>query len=232
MFFKLGEGAGLPAGKTVLELSLRKLCVPSADNANTGASPTGCAVTHAAHTEDGPVLSRDIFLRVRGPEKICIIGKNGAGKTTLLKHIAEELLARKDLRAVYMPQNYDDLLEMDLTPVEYLAPSGDKEEVTRIRTYLGSMKYTTDEMSHPIRDLSGGQKAKILLLKMSVSAADVLILDEPTRNFSPLSGPVIRQMLHGFPGAILSVSHDRKYIEEVCDKVYRLTENGLDVVES
>ncbi|MBQ6734517.1 MAG: ABC-F family ATP-binding cassette domain-containing protein [Lachnospiraceae bacterium] len=203
MFFKLGEGAGLPAGKTVLELSLQKL----------------------PH-----VSARDIFLRVRGPEKICIIGKNGAGKTTLLKHIAAELLARKDLHAVYMPQNYDDLLEMDLTPVAYLAPSGDKEEMTRIRTYLGAMKYTADEMSHPIRDLSGGQKAKILLLKMSVSAADVLILDEPTRNFSPLSGPVIRRLLHGFPGAILSVSHDRKYIEEVCDKVYRLTENGLEEV--
>ena len=227
MFFKLGEGAGLPAGKTVLELTLQRLCAHSADNANTDTPPTGCAVTHAAHTEDGPVLSRDIFLRVRGPEKICIIGKNGAGKTTLLKHIAGELLARKDLHAVYMPQNYDDLLEMNLTPVEYLAPSGDKDETTRIRTYLGAMKYTADEMSHPIRDLSGGQKAKVLLLKMSVSGADVLILDEPTRNFSPLSGPVIRQMLRAFPGAIISVSHDRKYIDEVCDKIYRLTEDGL-----
>ena len=126
-----------------------------------------------------------------------------------------------------MPQNYEDLLELSLTPVEYLAPSGDKDETTRIRTYLGAMKYTADEMSHPIRDLSGGQKAKVLLLKMSVSGADVLILDEPTRNFSPLSGPVIRQMLRAFPGAIISVSHDRKYIDEVCDKIYRLTEDGL-----
>ena len=227
MFFKLGEGAGLPAGKTVLELTLQRLCAHSADNANTDSPPTGCAVTHAAHTEDGPVLSRDISLRVRGPEKICIIGRNGAGKTTLLKHIAEELFTRNDLHAVYMPQNYEDLLELSMTPVEYLAPSGDKDETTRIRTYLGAMKYTADEMSHPIRDLSGGQKAKVLLLKMSVSGADVLILDEPTRNFSPLSGPVIRQMLRAFPGAIISVSHDRKYIDEVCDKIYRLTEDGL-----
>ena len=53
------------------------------------------------------------------------------------------------------------------------------------------------------------------------------MLDEPTRNFSPLSGPVIRQLLKEFPGVIISISHDRKYISEVCDKVYRLTENGL-----
>lgn len=88
-------------------------------------------------------------------------------------------------------------------------------------------KYTADEMSHPIRELSGGQKAKVLLLKMSLSGADVLILDEPTRNFSPLSNPVIREVLSSFGGAIISISHDRKYIREVCDKVYRLTPQGL-----
>ena len=67
----------------------------------------------------------------------------------------------------------------------------------------------------------------VLLLKMSLSNANVLILDEPTRNFSPLSGPVIRQMLAAFPGAIISISHDRKYIIEVCEKVYRLETHGL-----
>ena len=87
-------------------------------------------------------------------------------------------------------------------------------------------------MDHPIRELSGGQKAKVLLLKMSLSNANVLILDEPTRNFSPLSGPVIRQMLAAFPGAIISISHDRKYIEEVCDKVYRLEADGLVEIQT
>ena len=86
---------------------------------------------------------------------------------------------------------------------------------------------TAEEMEHPIRELSGGQKAKVLLLKLSMSGANVLILDEPTRNFSPLSGPVIRRMLKEFPGAIISVSHDRKYLSETCDKIYRLTPEGL-----
>jgi len=128
-----------------------------------------------------------------------------------------------------MPQNYEESLDENLTPVEFLTVTGDKEENSRIRTYLGSMKYTPDEMNHPIRDLSGGQRAKLLLLQMSMSGSDVLILDEPTRNFSPLSNPVIRQMLKTFGGAILSISHDRKYIEEVADKVYELTEKGLEI---
>ena len=120
---------------------------------------------------------------------------------------------------------------MEQTPVEFLSETGDKEEISRIRTYLGSMKYTPDEMLHKIGDLSGGQKAKILLLKMSMSGSNVLILDEPTRNFSPLSGPVIRDMLKGFGGTIITISHDRKYINEVADVVYELTESGLKLFE-
>ena len=207
IFFKLGkEKSKMPAGKTVIEFSLDELVAP----------------------DGSKVLAKDIFLRVRGPEKVCIVGTNGAGKTTLLRLIADELLARGDLRVQYMPQNYEDLLDLDMTPVEFLDDTGDKEIRTRIRTYLGSLKYTADEMEHPIRELSGGQKAKVLLLKMSLSDANVLVLDEPTRNFSPLSGPVIRKMIASFPGAVISISHDRKYIEEVCTKTYLLTSEGLE----
>ena len=188
-------------------------------------------VSAACIVPEQRILSKNIHLIVKGAEKICIIGRNGAGKTTLLRRIAEMLLEREDIKAAYMPQNYEDLLDMDKTPVEYLCQSGDKEEVTRIRTYLGSMKYTADEVSHKIAELSGGQKAKVLLLKMSLSGANVLILDEPTRNFSPLSGPVIREVLREYRGAIISISHDRKYISEVCDSIYELTEDGLRILE-
>ncbi len=206
IFFKLGDKESrVPAGKTVIEYKLSRLMTPDGER----------------------ILAKDINLLVRGSEKLCFIGKNGAGKTTLLRKIAEELLARTDIHAEYMPQNYEESLDLTMTPVDFLDTTGEKEERTRIRTYLGSLKYTADEMDHPMSELSGGQKAKVLLLKMSLSKANVLILDEPTRNFSPLSGGVIRKLLSEFPGAILSISHDRKYIEEVCDRIYRLTEEGL-----
>ncbi|MBR3586215.1 MAG: ABC-F family ATP-binding cassette domain-containing protein [Oscillospiraceae bacterium] len=194
----------MPAGKTVLDISLPELVAPS-----------------------GQLLARNIELIVRGPEKICIVGGNGCGKTTLIRMIAEEMCRRTDVTACYMPQSYEEALPWDITPVDFLAPSGEKEEVTTARTFLGAMKYTAEEMFHPAGELSGGQKAKLLLLKISLTEADVLILDEPTRNLSPLSGPEIRDILRGFPGAIISVSHDRKYITEVCDKIYRLTPDGL-----
>ncbi len=206
IFFKLGDANSvIPSGKWVVQCTIPKLL-----------------------TADGSrVLAKDVELKLRGSEKIAIIGDNGSGKTTLVSRLAEELLSRTDIRAQYMPQNYEELLDMEVTPVDYLDSTGDKEERTRIRTYLGSLKYTADEMEHPIRELSGGQKAKVLLLKLSMSGANVLLLDEPTRNFSPLSGPVIRRMLKDFPGAIISVSHDRKYLSEVCDRILRLTPEGL-----
>lgn len=155
------------------------------------------------------------------------MGRNGCGKTTFLRKIAQVLLERKDLKAAYMPQNYEESMDLEKTAVEFLTKTGEREEEKRIRTYLGSMKYTADEMVHPMKELSGGQKAKLFFLKMSMEGSQVLVLDEPTRNFSPLSNPVIRKMLKEFPGAIISVSHDRKYLKEVCNVIYEFTEAGL-----
>ena len=204
IFLRFSPQTAVPSGKVVLDLELPEL------------------------TAADRVLARNVRLHVEGPEKLCIIGRNGVGKTTLLKRIAEQLLPRKDLRAAYMPQNYADLLPMELTPVEFLNTGGSLEEATVIRNHLGSVRYTTLEMEHPISEMSGGQKAKLLFIKLILDGANVLILDEPTRNFSPLSNPVIRGILQDFPGCIISVSHDRKYMEEVCGKLYGFTAEGLE----
>ena len=198
-----GGKSAFPAGKTALRLDLPELRAGER------------------------VLSRNIRLWVTGPEKIGIVGPNGAGKSTLLKLAAETLLSREDIRAAYMPQNYNELLLEDKTPVELLAPSGHKDDITRARTLLGNMKYKAEEMEHPAAGLSGGQRAKLLFLAMALNGANVLVLDEPTRNFSPLSAPVIRQVLAQFPGAIISVSHDRLYLEQVCTRVLELGPEGL-----
>ncbi len=213
IFLRFGENIKVPTGKIMVDFHLQELHSPENE------------------TGESRLLAENIDLLIKGQQKVCIIGQNGCGKTTLLRKMAEQLLQRTDIHAAYMPQNYEELLDLDQTPVEFLAASSQKEDLTQARTFLGSMKYTPEEMSHPIRELSGGQKAKALLLKMSLSGADVLILDEPTRNFSPLSAPVIRDVLKRYGGVILSISHDRKYIGEVCDRVLRLTKDGLIPVD-
>lgn len=183
--------------------------------------------TEGLFTPNGGRLTDGLELNVGAAEHIAIIGRNGAGKTTLLRLIEAELSKRNDIRLFYMPQNYFDLFDENSTPVEFLAPSLEKSAITEARTYLGSVRFTADEAEAPIGRLSGGQKAKLMFVKMALSGYNVLLLDEPTRNFSPLSNPVIRGILRSFGGCIISVSHDRKYIREVCDRVYLLDESGI-----
>mgnify|MGYP003559691270 FL=1 len=173
------------------------------------------------------VLSKNIKLDVIGNVHLCIIGKNGVGKSTLIKIIYNELKDRNDIKVGYMPQTYDDILNNYKYVLDFVCPNGSKDEITKARMFLGNMKFTRDEMISNIKDLSNGTKAKLFLVKLVLDKCDVLILDEPTRNVSPLSNPVIRNVLKEYKGTIISVSHDRKYINEVVNALYILTPDGL-----
>lgn len=199
------ERGKLPKDKVILDVNFSELWTPGRERR----------------------LSSKISLLMRGGEKVCITGDNGCGKTTLLRLIKEHLEESKKIKFAYMPQNYDELLNRGKSAIEILTVSGTKEENVLICNRLASLRYTREDMQRPVSELSGGQRAKLLLLSLVLSGADLLILDEPTRNFSPLSGPVVRRMIKSFHGAVLSVSHDRRYIEAVSDKVYELTEAGL-----
>lgn len=192
-----------PAGKVVVDIHLPELIVP------------------------GRVLARDIRLQVRAGEKVLITGKNGAGKSTLLRAIYDDIKNRSDLNIFYMPQDPCDILDMEKTPVEMLSVTWDKEETTQNRIFLGSMKFTPEEMDHPCRGLSGGQKAKLMFLMMANMRPDILLLDEPTRNLSPLSGPVIRRLFCDYPGCIVAISHDRRFAEAVFSREVALMNGTL-----
>ena len=179
------------------------------------------------HRKDLTVLVDSLSFTLNDGERLALIGEEGNGKSTLLHLIRNTLEKRSDLRVFYMPQDAGDLLDLSLSPVELLSPSGKKEERSRAGILLGSMKFTADEMNHPSVGLSGGQKAKLMFLMMAESGANVLLLDEPTRNLSPLSGPVIRELLAEYPGCIITVSHDRRLIQEVCTRTVTLTPEGV-----
>lgn len=179
------------------------------------------------HRKDLTVLVDSLSFTLNDGERLALIGEEGNGKSTLLHLIRNTLEKRSDLRVFYMPQDAGDLLDFSLSPVELLSPSDKKEERSRAGILLGSMKFTADEMNHPSAGLSGGQKAKLMFLMMAESGANVLLLDEPTRNLSPLSGPVIRELLAEYPGCIITVSHDRRLIQEVCTRTVTLTPEGV-----
>lgn len=175
------------------------------------------------------VLSKNLELSIYGQDRIGIIGDNGSGKTTYLKHLVNSALT-KGTKVGVMPQNYDLVLSMDQSPIEFLTLEKTKDEKTRIMTYLGNLKFTEEEMKQPIGSCSQGQKAKILLTSLVMGDHELLILDEPTRNLSPLTLPVIEDMLNQYHGAVLAVTHDRRFIKNVMDIVYKFSEQGIKCV--
>ena len=177
------------------------------------------------------VLAQELQLTVRGQDKIGIIGPNGVGKSTLLGKLQQLLSDKSEISLGFMPQDYQETLQLDLSPVEFLSQTGHKEELQKIQSFLASLNFSYPEMHHQIRSLSGGQQGKLLLLNLVLRKPNFLILDEPTRNFSPTSQPEIRKLFATYPGGLITVSHDRRFLKEVCRRIYRLTEHGLEVVD-
>ena len=130
-----------------------------------------------------------------------------------------------------MPQDYQETLQLALSPVEFLSQTGHKEELQKIQSFLASLNFSYPEMHQQIHSLSGGQQGKLLLLNLVLRKPNFLLLDEPTRNFSPTSQPEIRKLFATYPGGLVTVSHDRRFLKEVCTSIYSLTEHGLEVVD-
>ena len=193
----------IPLGKTVINITIEPLTIK------------------------GKILSKKVDLLIKGNKKLAIIGMNGSGKTTFLKEIYNQNINRDDISIGYMSQNYEDVFIKEETALQFLLTDPDKLKETRIRKMMGALHFTREEMINPITSLSGGQKAKLLFLKMVIDKNNVLLLDEPTRNLSPLSSPIIHNLLLNFKGSIICITHDRTFIENVFDEVYVLDLEGL-----
>ena len=202
------EDSWLPPSKVVLELTHQQLSI---------------------HDR---LLIEDYNLSLRGQDHVVLIGDNGSGKSCLMKSLKDHLHHRDDLIIGYMPQNYEDLMDMNQTPVEFLALNSDAQDMQQSRDLLGSLNFKAEEMSHPIKKLSDGQKAKIYFAKFVKMKCNVLLLDEPTRNLSPMSQPVIHELINRFEGCVFCISHDRWLIEQCFDTILNLKEKQLNKIIS
>ncbi|WP_205401696.1 ATP-binding cassette domain-containing protein [Streptococcus lutetiensis] len=170
---------------------------------------------------NGQIINLDIF----GQDKLVITGKNGIGKTRLIKQIYHDLNQNQQLSIGYMPQDYDSFFSKEISALNFL---DDVANENTARTILACLQFTREEMEHSALNLSGGQKAKLFLAHMVLAKNQVIILDEPTRHFSPTSQPLIRELFLNYPGCIISVSHDQHFIQTVARKHYHLTESSLE----
>jgi ATPase subunit of ABC transporter with duplicated ATPase domains len=186
---------------------------------------------HAPLFREDRLLVKQIDLELLGPGKCAIIGDNGVGKSTFLEELYRQNKERKDIRLGYMPQNYLEGFPKEGSVLSFLCPNGDKTATTHVRLFLGSLRFTSEEMLYPLSSLSGGQKAKLFFVKLVLDEDNVLLLDEPTRNLSPFSTAMLDSLLSSFQGLALVVSHDEAFLKRNRFERYEMTSDALTLLK-
>ena len=173
------------------------------------------------------ILLKDINLVLRKGEKTALLGPNGAGKTTLLKTILGELAPvtgkakiGNRVKIGYFSQSYERLDPSQTLLDNFLTEYGYTTEHTR--SLLGGMLFHGDDVFKEIGTLSGGQKARLVLLKLVLDGANLLILDEPTNHLDIAAREAVEAALEAFDGTVLVVSHDRYFINEVASRIWEI----------
>ncbi len=171
---------------------------------------------------------------IKRGERICVVGPNGIGKTTLLKIIMGRLIPDAGFVRLghnVMPGYYDQeqaMLRSELTVLEELHESYRLYSETELRSILGRFLFHNDDVFKQVSALSGGERAKLSLLKLMLSGANLLIMDEPTNHLDIAAKEVFEDALLDFPGTVLIVSHDRYLLNKIPTRIFELSTNGID----
>ncbi len=178
-----------------------------------------------------PVL-KGASLSVRRGDGVALVGPNGAGKTTLLKLLTGELAPAggkvklgSRVRLGYFAQEHETLTGTNSVLAEVMGEFAFSEE--RARHYLGAFLFRGDEVYKLVGDLSGGEKARLALLKLMLTGANFLILDEPTNHLDISAREAVEEAMINFPGTFLTVSHDRYFLDKVANRVVELVDGQL-----
>ena len=189
-------------------------------------------VENAAIGYDGEILSEPINLDLRKMNAVAVVGPNGIGKTTFIKSIVDQIPFIKGEKRFgsNVEVGYYDQTQSKLTPsnsvLDELWNDFKLTPEVEIRNRLGAFLFSGDDVKKSVGMLSGGEKARLLLAKLSMENNNFLILDEPTNHLDIDSKEVLENALIDFDGTLLFVSHDRYFINRVATHVLELSENG------
>lgn len=179
-------------------------------------------------------LFHDVNMDIKRGERVCIVGANGIGKTTLLRMLMGDVTCntgRIKLGHNVQIGYYDQgqlLLNDANTVIEELQDAYRLYNDTDMRNILGRFLFRGESVFLPIGSLSGGEKARLSLLKLMLSGANVLLLDEPTNHLDIESKEVFEEALLDFPGTCIIVSHDRYFLNRIPTRIMELTETGME----
>ncbi len=182
---------------------------------------------------DGEELFRDASMGVVRGERVFVLGPNGCGKTTLLKILADRLAPQAGFvrRGAKVTVGYYDQVQQGLdsrkTALQELWDAYPHKTETEIRSALAAFLFRGDDVYKTIGVMSGGERARLLLLKLMLAGDNLLLLDEPTNHLDIASREALEAALVGYDGTIVAVSHDRYFINRMATRVVELLPQGL-----
>ena len=228
--------------RKMLEKKKAELVVPDPPLANmrmkfTPTCETGNDVLNVSGLSkafDSKRLFSNADMQVFKNDRVFMLGTNGCGKTTLLRILTRQQSADAgnfafgaNVKVGYFDQSLESL-HGGKTVIDEIWDEHRLYTETTVRSYLALFFFRGDDVFKNVDNLSGGEKAKLCLLKLMLSGANVLLLDEPTNHLDIPSREVLEAALEDFDGTIICVSHDRYFINKLSTKIYRMTENGFD----
>ena len=182
---------------------------------------------------DGKRLFRNVNIDIKKGERIFLIGGNGCGKTSLFKIFTGQYTADAGsynygsrVQWGYFDQAQSGLTESK-TAIDELWDAYPRMTETQVRTALGSFLFRGDDVFKHISELSGGERARIAILKLMLSGANMLLLDEPTNHLDISSCEALENALLDYDGTLFIISHDRYLINKLADRIYYLTPDGV-----
>ncbi len=165
--------------------------------------------------------------------KTAFVGQNGQGKSTLAKIIVGEISHQgtvklgHNVQIGYFAQNQADYLDGNLTVLDTMINAANEKNRSKVRDILGSFLFRGEEVEKFVRVLSGGERNRLALAKLLLQPLNVLVMDEPTNHLDIKSKNVLKESLKSFEGTLILVSHDRDFLQGLCDKVYEFKDRKI-----
>lgn len=197
-------------------------------------SPPIIATERVTLGYDGVPVLRRLNLRIDDDDRIALLGANGNGKSTLAKHLAGKLapidgtVTRADrMEIAYFAQHQLDELVPAWSPYEHVGAKVRYDDEAQVRSRVAQMGLSAERMDTAARDLSGGERAKLMLGLATMGGANLLILDEPTNHLDIDSRTALMEAINGFEGAVILISHDRHLVEACVDRLWLVAEGTV-----
>jgi ATP-binding cassette subfamily F protein 3 len=182
---------------------------------------------------DRPILE-NVTVNIYRGDRVGIVGPNGCGKSTLVKTLVGELpplggtVERgASVRLGYFDQKLSSLVE-DRTAIQEIQSVRDDLSPEVVRSYLAKFRFFGDDPFRTVRGFSGGERSRLALAKMLLFPRNVLVMDEPTNHLDIPARETLEQALDGFPGTLVVISHDRYFLDRICQRLFVFTDGGLE----